>query len=152
MVIQRWQTLMLLISAVMMALFSFCSLGQIQGADITVNFTALSMTVEGTGKTYMPTWYILVVSLLSTLLPLIGIFRYKALKMQRKICMLSIVLTLAAMASAWIASSYAGVEGARGMDWSSIVIAPFVAIVALIAAIRCIGSDMRKLSGYDRLR
>lgn len=152
MVIQRWQTLLLLIAAVMMGLFSFCSLGQIQGADITVNFTALAMTVEGTGKTYMPVWYIFVVSLLGALMPLIGIFRYKALKAQRKICMLSIVLILAAMASAWIASAYAGVPGAQGIGWSSVVIAPFVAVVALICAMRCISSDMKKLSGYDRLR
>lgn len=145
---------MLLISAVMMGLFSFCSLGQIQGADITVNITALSMTVEGTGKTYMPTWYIFVVSLLSALLPLIGIFRYKALKAQRKICMLAIVLVMAAMASTWIVANFGvGMEGGvQGIGWSSVVIAPFVAIVALIVAIRCISSDMRKLSGYDRLR
>ncbi len=143
---------MLLIAAVMMGLFSFCSLGQIQGADITVNVTALRMTVEGTGATYMSTVYLFVVSLLCVLLPLIGIFRFKAPKVQRKICWLSIVLVIACCCTALLTTRFAEVPGAEGVGYSSIAFAPFIALVALIVAIRCIGSDLKKLSGYERLR
>lgn len=152
MVIQRWQNLMLLIAAVMMGLFSFCSLGQFQGADITVNFSAMGMSVEGTDKCYMNTIYLFIVSLLGMILPVIALFKYKALAQQRKICMLSIVLIIAAMATTYITSLYAEVPGADGIGWSSIVIAPFIALVALIVALRCIAADKRKLASYDRLR
>jgi hypothetical protein len=41
MVIQRWQSVLLLVAAVAMATFSFLSLGQIQLSDYTLNFTTL---------------------------------------------------------------------------------------------------------------
>ena len=153
MVIQRWQTLLLLVAAVMMGLFSFCSLGQIQGAELTVNYTALGMTVVGDGATYMSTPYLFVISILSMLLALIAIFRFKAPKVQRKICRIDLLLVAATIVTAWLTERYAEVSGAtEGIGWSSIVIAPFVALVSLICAIRCISSDIRKLSGYERLR
>ena len=152
MVIQRWQNLMLLIAAAMMGIFSFCSLGQFQGADVTVNFTASGMAVEGTGASYMGTFYLFVVALLGAILPLLAIFKYKALGVQRRIILLSIVLIIAAMATAFLSSLYAGVPGADGIGWSSVVIAPFIALAALVIALRCIASDKRKLASYDRLR
>lgn len=153
MVIQRWQTLLLLIAAVMMGLFSFCSLGQIQGADITVNYTTLGMTVAGSGETYMSTIYLFIISLVSSLLALIAIFRFKAPKKQRTLCKIDLLIIAATIVATWVTERFAEVPGAtEGIGWSSIVIAPFIAMVALICAIRCISSDIRKLSGYERLR
>lgn len=152
MVIQRWQTLMLLIAAVMMSLFSFCSLGQFQGATQTINFTALGMSVEPTGASYWCTAWVFVCSLLSVLLSIVAIFRFKNPKAQRKVCWLTLIMVIASAASAWLAAMYADVPGSDGIGWSSIALTPFIALVALIVAIRCIGSDIKKLSSYDRLR
>ena len=48
MVIQRWQSVMLLIAGIMMGIFSFISLGQIQTESYTFNITALGILREGT--------------------------------------------------------------------------------------------------------
>lgn len=152
MVLQRWQNLMLLIASVMMWLFTFLSLGQYQGATQTVNFTTMGMVVEGTGASFMQTIYLFIVSCLSALLPLIALFKFKNLKAQRTISRISLLLVLATMVCAWAIAQSADVAGSQGISWSSIVIAPFIAIVALIIAGRCIGGDIKKLSSYDRLR
>lgn len=150
--IQRWQNLLLLISAVMMGLFSFCSLGQIQGADLTLDYKALRMSVEPDGATYMWTLQVFVISLLAALLSVVGLFRYKALKVQKRLCWLSALMTVAAPVCAWITAQWAEVPGAQPIGWSSIALAPFIALVALLLAIRCIGADQRRLSSYNRLR
>lgn len=152
MVIQRWQTLLLLIATVLMAIFSFCTLGQFQGSDITVDFSALGMTVEQTGETYMPTIFLFIVALLATLLPLLAICRFKAPKVQRRIVWWSVIIVIGAIASAWITAAYANIPGSGGISWSFLAIAPVIALVAELLAIRCISADIRLLDGYNRLR
>lgn len=154
MVIQRWQTLLLLVAAVMMGLFSFCTLGHIKGSELSVSFTALGMYVDGNGAehVHVSTLYLFIISLVGMLLPLIGIFRYKHLKAQNKICMISIALIIAAAASVWLTAKYAVIPGSSGISWSGMAITPFIAVSALICAMRCIRADIKKLAGYDRLR
>lgn len=153
MVIQRWQSLLLLIAVVMMGLFSFCSLGQIQGADTSFNISALGIYAEGNGTHLQQgTIYVAIVAWLTALLSLIAIFLFKNTRLQRRVCWLCIVLTLAACGSEWLAATTFEVPGSNGVSWSSMVCAPFIAIVSLLCAIRCIRSDEKKLASYDRLR
>ena len=152
-VIQRWQSLLLLIATVMMVLFSFCSLGQIQGESVSVNITSFGLYAEGGSSTLLlGTVYVAIVALLSALLSLLGIFMFKNTRLQKRMCLLAIVLVLAACGSEWVAVDGAEIAGSTGPSWSAVVCAPFIAIIALIAAFRFIKSDEKKLAGYDRLR
>lgn len=158
MVIQRWQSLLLLIAAVMMGLFTLCPLGEIQFFKDTIEITTLGLHVEGTPADgaaagyQVETIYIFVISLVSMILPFIAIFCYKDLKLQKRLCMLTalfIVATCACVALV-VYNNDAAAQSAPG--WSSIVAAPFIALVAVLTAWRCIISDKKKLESYDRIR
>lgn len=155
MVIQRWQSVLLLVACVMMACFSFCSLGQVQTADFTFNFTALGFCSEGTptdGVTpvCINTWYFFAVSLLSAIISLIAIFCYRNLDFQRRLCLYGELFVIAA-------SVVGGVLGYTAMTnstigWSTVIICPLLALICLIWAYRLIGADRNLIRSVDRFR
>lgn len=158
MVIQRWQSVMLLIACVMMGIFSFISLGQIQTAEYTFNITTIGICREGIATEAgeaagVGTIYILVISLLAAVLPLIGIICFKNTKLQKKVALISMLCAvLATLQSMYVAIDFAsGISGAT-TDWSVFIAAPVLAVLAEIAAYRMIRSDERKLRAADRLR
>ncbi|MCM1491007.1 MAG: DUF4293 domain-containing protein [Muribaculum sp.] len=157
MVIQRWQTVMLLISCIMMGIFSFISLGQIQSADYTFDITSLGIFREGIATapgepTGLSTIYLFIDSVLSFVLPLIGIFCFKNMKLQKNLIIFSILtLATAGVLAVMAASSFASdVNGS--VQWSVFIATPVVALVADLLAYRMICSDQKKLRAADRLR
>lgn len=154
MVIQRWQSVMLLIAAVMMGCFTFCSLGQVNLNLYELNFTTLGFTVEGELTAPMPegfpmhTWELFVVSLLSAIMPFITIFMFKNLKFQRTLCLIE-VLFLLAVAALSVKYGYCSFEGAA-VSWSSAIITLPIALIAVVIAYYLIGRDL--LRAADRLR
>lgn len=158
MVIQRWQSVLLLIAAVMMGLFSFCFLGQIQYFNDSVNITTLGLQYEGEptagGQSgyLLSTVYIFVISLVSMTIPFIAIFCFKNLRLQKRLCLLTCLLIMATCLSEALTVYYSGITAQEAPGWSSIVAAPFIALIAVLTAWRCINSDKKKLEGYDRLR
>lgn len=156
MVIQRWQSVLLLIAAVMMGCFSFCSLGQITTTDFTFNFTSLGIFYEGEATegaptgTLVSTWYFFAISLTTAILLLIDIFLYKNLTLQKKVAGISLLFTIAS-AAIGAGIGYCTVENGT-IGWSSLALAPFIAIFATILAINRIQSDHNKLKAVDRIR
>lgn len=156
MVIQRWQSVLLLIATVMMCLFSFLSLGQAQLPNFTLDFSALGFSIEGESTQGAPSGYLLhtipffAVSLLSAVVSFLAIFMFKNFKLQKQLCYFAIFFIVAACCMGAV-YGYQGVPGAE-VSWSSVVIAPVVALVAVIAALRCIKGDERKLRSIDRIR
>lgn len=156
MVIQRWQSVFLLIVTVMMACFTFVSLGQVQLADYSLNFTTLGFTYEGVATEGAPTgyyehtWAFFIVSLLATVLPFINIFLFKNLKLQKNVCLIEIFLMLAILAIG-CTYGYYHFEGVT-VSWSSVIIAPLIALVADLMAYNRICADQRLLKAADRLR
>lgn len=156
MVIQRWQSVLLLIAAVVMAVFSFCSLGQVQLPNFTLDFTALGFSIEGESTNGAPsgfmvyTWPLLALSILTSLLPLLNIFMFKNLNLQKRLCRLEI-LFLFVLVCVGIVYGYYTIEGGT-VSWSSVVFAPFLAIISTAMALRCIVSDHNKLRSVDRIR
>ena len=157
MVIQRWQTVMLLISCIMMAIFSFISLGQIEATDYSFNITTMGICREGIATesgeaTGVSTIYQFVVSLLASILPLIGIFCYRNMKLQKNLIIITILCTVTVAALvAFGASNFASAYEANP-SWSVFIGTPLVALVADILAYRMIRSDEKKLRAADRLR
>ncbi len=157
MVIQRWQSVMLLIAGVMMGIFSFCSLGQIQAEAYTFNVTALGIFREGIATasdeaTGISTIILFIVSLLACILPLIDIFCFKNMNLQKKVAMISALFSIASgVIAAFTASGFAS-DFQANVSWSVFICTPLIALIGDIMAYRLISSDQKKLRAADRLR
>ena len=156
MVIQRWQSVMLLVTVALMACFSFLSLGQVQTADYTYNFTCLGFSIEGEPTDGTPhgyqiyTWFLFIVAVMSAILPLINIFNYKNLPLQKRVCLIEIVFILCAICIAgW--EGYKGIPGYM-CSWSSLALAPFLSLILMVMAWTFINKDHKLLKSVDRIR
>lgn len=156
MVIQRWQSLLLLVAVVMMCCFTFFSLGQVQTPDYSFNFTSLGFTYEGESTGHAPegmflsTWYFFILSLTTALLMLIDIFMYGNLVLQKKVCLVTILMAIAAAATCGCLG-YTAVEGGT-IGWSTNILSVIIAVVAAILAYGCMRRDHNRLKSVDRLR
>lgn len=157
MVIQRWQSVMLLIAGIMMGIFSFCSLGQIQAEAYTFNVTALGIVRDGIATapdeaTGISTLILFIVSILAAILPLIDIFCFKNLNLQKKVALIAGLFSIASgVIVAFTAPAFASDFNAN-VSWSVFICAPLLALIADILAYRLISSDQKKLRAADRLR
>lgn len=157
MVIQRWQSILLLVAFVMMTGFSFISLAQVQLPEYTLNFTTLGFTYEGIATDGAPagyechTWALFAISLLSALIPFIAIFCFKNMRLQLRLCLIDVLLIISTVATgACVAYTQ---FGNATIGWSSgAVVAPILALIAVIYAYIRIKSDIRLLRSADRLR
>lgn len=155
MVIQRWQSVLLLAAAVMMGIFTFCSIGQVQTPDYTFNFMSLGFFQEGepTGGSEYQTyssWYLFVMSLTSCILLLIDIFLYRNLPLQKRICLVSILFMVATGATACGLGYGTVPQGEIG--WSTVICAPVIGIIAAILAWQRMQKDHNMLKSVDRIR
>lgn len=156
MVIQRWQSVLLLLVAALMATFSFISLGQIQLPEYSLNFTTLGFCIEGISTNGAPsgfvahTWIFFILSILSAIIPLIAIFLFKNLKLQKKLCLFE-VLFIMAVATVGAMYGYNTIDGGE-ISWSSMIIAPLLALIADVMAYNRINSDQKLLRSVDRIR
>ncbi|MDE6577983.1 MAG: DUF4293 domain-containing protein [Muribaculaceae bacterium] len=156
MVIQRIQSLLLLAAAVMMGIFTFCSLGQVQTTDFTFNFTSLGFFQEGIPTdgapehNYYSTWYFFILSLTTTILLTLDIFLFKNLNLQKKVCLISILFIVASAATG-ATLGYGAIPGGT-IVWTSLVCAPFIALIATIMAYNRIQRDHNMLKSVDRIR
>ena len=157
MVIQRWQSVMLLIAGAMMGIFSFCSLGQIQAAAYTFNVTALGIAREGIATapdeaTGISTVILFIVSLLSAILPLVDIFCFRNMPLQKKVALVSALFSaVAGVIAVFTASNFASEFGVF-VGWSTFICAPAIALIGDLLAYRLISADQKKLRAADRLR
>ena len=154
MVIQRWQTVFLIIAFGCMLAFTICSLGQWQLADYSLNFNSWGISSEGelTGNAqpfFQGTIYLACISALSSLLSLIDVFLYRNLPLQKRVCAVALLLVAVTGVCAAVIG-YTAIDGAH-VSWSSLALAPIISVVALILAWRGIKSDHKKIRNADRL-
>ena len=157
MVIQRWQSVLLLCAVVLMACFTFLSLGQVQMPDYTLNFTSIGFKIEGISTEgapsgyYLHTWPLFTVSLLSALLALVAIFSFKNLRFQKRLCLLELVLLVTVIAMGCV-YGYKTISP-YSVSWSTLGAgAPLLSFIAVVMAYQRICADDRKLKAADRLR
>lgn len=156
MVIQRWQSLLLLVAAVMMGCFTFMSLGQLQTTDFSFNFTTLGFSYEGEATdgapegTFMHTWYLFIISLTTSIVFLLDIFLFKNLPLQKKVCLVGILMTIASWASCF-SLGYFAVEGGV-IGWSAAVWTPVIVVFAAVMAYNRMSKDHNLLKSVDRIR
>lgn len=153
MVIQRWQSVLLLCAVICMACFTFLSLGQLQSPEYTLNFTTLGFTYEGSNAPAhyaASTWILFVISLLSAVLPFITIFLFKNLALQKRLCLIESLILVAVIIVGAVYGYHAPYEGT--VSWSSLACAPFISLIAIAMAYQGISKDARLLRDSERLR
>lgn len=155
MVIQRWQTVLLLISAAVMACFTFMSLGQVTTPDYTFNFTSLGLyqegiATDGTKDMVIHTWYFFMLSITTIVLLLLDIFLFKNIRLQKRVCLVGLLFIVADACVGGLIG-FCGIDGGQ-IGWSTVVLCPFIAIFSTIFAYYRMSADYNLLKAADRLR
>lgn len=140
MVIQRIQSVYLLIVAILMTVYSFLDVVLVQSVATGTmeklslfNASAISFTL----------------SALVAVLSFITIFKYKQLNLQIALCTVSILLTLTQLSVLIIELMSQELESVELFICNCM---PVVAIVFLVLSIAGIKRDKKILSNYDRIR
>lgn len=139
MVIQRIQTVYLLLAAIAMAVFAFLPAVAV-GQEMIGAFTPVTQ----------PNYLLACLDALVVVLAVIAIFKFKNLKLQMKLCAIDALLTL-------VLVTVAVVLAFRGHDASQVVpslwlMLPVAAVVLFVLARRAIARDKKLLSDSTRLR
>lgn len=135
MVIQRWQSVLLLISAIFVAL---------------AGILPYAVTANGVDVCAVQTPVLLCVDILVALLLLIDIFLYRNLRYQMKVTRLALGL-IVVLEAAIAAYTCAGLEGATISIIGGIVML-VLALISSFVALRLMHRDYRLLRSADRLR
>lgn len=143
MVIQRKQSLFLLIAAILMGIFAFMpSLMDQNGITILGGYSKEVEKVE-----LIP----FILSCLTALLSLITIFKFKSLRLQKNLCVVNILLIIAILATiCCIALMHKDCDLLGSITYYNIL--PVLAIIFLLLAHKGISHDQRLLSGSSRIR
>ncbi len=147
MVIQRIQTLYLLIALVMMVVFAFLTSFSFDVAGSEYMVGTLSTGVAGKTSIH------LLMSCLNGLvvvLTVIAIFSYKNLRLQKRLCGISIILLIALLIS--IGVMILGATDEQNLSFEISNVLPVASLLLLFLAHRGITRDQRILSDSARIR
>ena len=155
MVIQRWQSVLLLISAALMACFTFIPFGVITTEDYTFNLSGLGFyqagtPTDGAAPIVIHTWYFFMLSITTIVLLLLDIFLYKNLRLQMRVCMVALLFIVADMCVGGLLG-FCGIDGGQ-IWWKTVILCPFIAIFSTIFANYRMKADYALLRASDRLR
>lgn len=146
MVIQRWQSVWLLVAAILVALFCFLPMAYVsaEGPEI----------MDANSVTFMypsDNWVILIVGLLVTLLLILNIFSFKDTRRQKMMTIVAVVL-IAVLAACAVLMVY-GFQTADGRaEWMGSILLLAGAVIFALLAYRGISHDEKLLKAADRLR
>lgn len=139
MVIQRWQTVFLLIAAIMMGIFCFSTVAEIHVGESVKGFRVADAPV------------LLTVNVLIAALLVLSIFMYRNIRRQMLMTLVVIVLVAASMVTGGFIL-YGGMNGGGSVELLvSDLLLVGTAIFALLAYYR-MRRDHKLLTSYDRLR
>lgn len=148
--IQRIQSVYLLIVAILSVIVISSSLGSFIGADNSITeFTNLSLVAQDGTEDYRP-WALFAIQMISAIISLITIFLYKKRMLQIRLTLFNIILTIGYYV-AFVTFIFM-LKGDATFVPSWIVCLPFIAIVLDWLATRAIGKDEMLVKAYERLR
>lgn len=141
MVIQRKQSLFLLIAAILMGIYAFMPL--LINARGAVILGGLSY--EGMGG------IIFILNCLVALLSFIAIFKFKSMGFQKKLCIVNILLIIASLATLCsMAYLQKDCDLVGSLTYYNVL--PILSIIFLLLAHKGINHDQKLLSGSSRIR
>lgn len=146
MVIQRWQSVWMLVAAICVALFCFLPTAYLsfEGPEITDTDSVTFITPSDN-------WVVLIVGLLVSLLLILNIFSFKDTRRQKLMTVISIVLIAVLAACACLMVYGAQTAGAQ-IEWMGSILLLLGAVAFALLAYRGIRHDENLLKAADRLR
>ena len=161
--IQRRQTIFMLLSAIVSALLFFMPLASFNAGGNVMKFTIFGIQnpIETISLSTTYTWPLVVLTILMTLVPLVTIFLYKKRELQVRLCRIAMLLTVIFIGLVFLyyendlTKVIAAVEGDEyQLDVAYFIgmAMPLVSLILDILAIRGIKKDIELLKSIDRLR
>lgn len=146
MVIQRWQSVWLLVAAVLVALFCFLPMAYIsaEGPEIMAADSATFMYPSDN-------WVMLIVGLLVAVLLILNIFSFKDTRRQKLMTIVAVVLIAVLAACACLMVYGFDTAGGRA-EWMGSILLLVGAVIFALLAYRGISRDEKLLKAADRLR
>lgn len=154
--IQRIQSLYLLVVTALMAVTLFCPIAKfnVEGEEVILSAFGVSDTVGVLSS--MPVWMGVMLAA-STLLPLITIFLFKRRMLQIRLCGVEVALLVGdiALMAFYIYKLYANFF--ENIEWSNLIIGvpvvmPIASIVLTVLALRATLRDELLVRSLDRIR
>ena len=161
--IQRRQTIYMLLSAIVSALLFFMPLASFDANGNVMRFTIFGIQnpLENLTLSTTYTWPLVVLAILMTLAPIVTIFLYKKRELQVRLCRLNMLVTIIFIGLIFLyyesdlQQVIAAVEGDEyQLDVAYFIgmVLPLINLVLEILAIRGIKKDIELLKSIDRLR
>lgn len=151
--IQRIQTLYLAVSAILLAIMSFSSLGEIASDNNIYNFNIVGVKDIATGKLVYNGWPLITLLIITLALILVIIFSYKKRILQMRMATVSIILLIGLVLVSWYFISASQKELGDGLySFKFPIIFPIVAAILNYLAIRSIAKDEVLIRSVDRIR
>lgn len=138
MVIQRWQSVLLFLAGLAICFFGFIPVCDVMYPDSIV-YVGLRQVLP-----------LFILDMLIGLLLFIAIFLYHNLKLQKRVVVISIVLTV--VLSVCVAFGMPNPEDALGRVWRNWIVLPIITIVLAEWGLIRIKKDEATLRSYDRIR
>ena len=157
MVIQRWQSVLLLIAAAVMACFTFIPFGTITTNEVTYSLTGLGFYPQGTptdsnALEVIHTWYLFMMCITTIVLLLLDIFLFKNIRFQQKVCLVAILFIIADGCVGGLLGFWSFREEGFQLWWNTTALCPFIALIGAILAYYRMAQDYSLLKAADRLR
>lgn len=149
MVIQRIQSVYLLIAAILMAVFAFfpALTFEIGGRE----FVYGALEAGKVGVTHIDP-LMLTLIILIVLLTVIDIFLFKNLQRQMTVCFVTIIIGLAMLVSICVQAFLVNGRDGVTLQWQWHLLLPVLSIIFLMMAHKSMSNDKKKLRDADRLR
>ncbi len=150
--LQRIQTVYLLISLVLMGILGFVPLGEIASGTLLYSFGSRGVIAD-TGTLVYNGWPLLVLLLIIVFLHVFTISKFKNRILQIRLTIINILLMIGFMLVSWYFISASLTQIGEGVYSFKLPMAfPIVAAVLDYLAIRAIGSDEALIRSLDRIR
>ena len=149
MVIQRIQSVYLLIAIILMAVFAFFPAlsFQLGGRD----FVYGALEAGKVGVTHIDPLMLMLIILI-VFLAIVDIFLFKNLQRQMTVCFVDIIIGLAMLVAIGVQACVIGNRDGVSMIWQWYLILPVLSIIFLMLAHKAMSNDKKKLRDADRLR
>ncbi len=154
--IQRIQTVYLLLAALLTGSLFFLTLAEMAGDQTLYQLWwrgVYQLEAGSQPQMVLPAWAISILTTLTTLVPLVTLFLYKKRIFQIRLCALNLGL-LAGLSGLifYMAKATAKELGAADVSFNWPLVLPLIALILTIMAIKAIGKDEALVRSLDRLR
>lgn len=149
MVLQRIQSVYLLIAVILMVVFAFFPALTFHLGDKTVLYGALETGRAG-NLHINPLLFTL--SILITFLAIMDIFLFKNLQRQMTVCFVDIIIIIAMLIAICVQAFVVGNREGWTVSWEWFVLLPVFAAIFMMMAHKAMSRDKKKLLDADRLR